>query len=159
MLPTSSGPSGSPGLLVPRRSVRDAFEVLDNLPFDNSAKERDARSHAESIRDERIQRLAVEPILSNADDISRRRDRHLAEMDVIEGAQVELAAALRDGDLSAAEAARRWTELRARRRALMQRSVALIERVADTAARHEDPAEYLHSLESRFPSIQHEWPW
>jgi hypothetical protein len=142
-----------------KRSVRDAFEVLDKLPFDNSAKEQEARTHADLIRDDRIEQLAVRTIHANAADIAERRDRHVAELEVLGNAQVELAKALRDGDLDAAQAGRRWIELRTRRRALLERSAALIDRVADTTARYEDPADYLHSLETRFPSVQHEWPW
>ncbi len=142
-----------------KRSVRDAFEVLDKLPFDNSAKEQEARNYAEKVRAERTERLAVRTISGNASDIAALRNRQAAEMEVLGNAQAELAKALRDGDLDAAQAGRRWIELRTRRRALLERSAALIDRVADTAARYEDPAEYLHSLETRFPSVQHEWPW
>jgi hypothetical protein len=142
-----------------QRTTREAVEIVDRLPFTNSASERDARGYAEAEMERRIATVALPAIQRQAGDIAGRRDRHAADLQVTEDGFRALSKALRDGDMDAAEAGRKWVELRARRRALIERSAGLASRAADTAAQLEDPASLLHSIETKFPTTQHDWPW
>jgi predicted nucleic acid-binding Zn-ribbon protein len=95
----------------------------------------------------------------SAAQVKELRDSLVAEVGDIKRRGGELRRAVTEGRVTAREAGEEFAALRRRLEAVRSQGASLVERLPGIAWQYDNPVEAADRLTTKFPTIQHDWPW